>query len=249
MSETSRVVLVTGGARGIGAEIVRGALERRYAVGFSYAQNHGAARRLEQEAIGCGGRALGVRGDVAEPEAVAALFEQVEHELGPVEALVNNAGVTGPLGRFATVSFETMTRVLAVNVLGTMLCAQEAVRRWEQRGVAGVMVNVSSIAATLGGSGEYVHYAASKAAVEAFTVGLAREVGASGIRVNAVAPGTTLTEIHAAAGDPGRPARVATRVPLGRVAEPREIAEAVLWLLSPQASYVTGAVVRASGGL
>jgi NAD(P)-dependent dehydrogenase (short-subunit alcohol dehydrogenase family) len=134
-------------------------------------------------------------------------------------------------------------------VLGTLLCAREAIRRWEQRGTAGTMVNVSSIAATLGAPAEYVHYAASKAAVEAFTVGLAKEVAATGIRINAVAPGTTQTEIHAAAGDPGRPARVAARIPLGRVAEPEEIAEAVLWLLSPQASYVTGTILRVTGGL
>jgi NAD(P)-dependent dehydrogenase (short-subunit alcohol dehydrogenase family) len=253
MTQTKPVLLVTGGARGIGAQVVQGAVARGYTVAFSYARNDDAARRLEEEIAREtgreGGRAFGIRSDVREPSAVAALFAQVEQELGPIDALVNNAGVTGPLGRFTNASVETLQDVLAVNVLGTMLCAQEAIRRWEQRGVAGAMVNISSIAAALGGPNEYVHYAASKAAVEAFTVGLAREVAASGARVNAVAPGTTLTEIHAAAGDPGRPARVASRIPLGRVAEPQEIAEAVLWLLSPQASYVTGTVLRVAGGL
>ena len=249
MSQSKQVLLVTGGSRGIGAEIVKGALERGYAVAFSYARNDDAARRLEDEAARRGGLALGVRGDVAEPDAVAAVFENVERELGPIDALVNNAGITGPLGRFADASIGTLRSVLAVNVLGTMLCAREALRRWEQRGIAGRMVNISSIAATLGAPGEYVHYAASKAAVEAFTIGLAREVATRGIRINAVAPGTTFTEIHAAAGDPARPERIAARIPLGRAAEPREIAEAVLWLLSPQASYVTGTVLRASGGL
>jgi NAD(P)-dependent dehydrogenase (short-subunit alcohol dehydrogenase family) len=249
MSQMQPVLLVTGGARGIGAEIVRGALVGGYAVAFSYARNDDAARQLEGEAAQLGGRALGVRGDVADPDAVSALFDRVERDLGPVVALVNNAGITGPIGRFVDASIETLRDVLAVNVLGTMLCAQEALRRWEQRGTAGTMVNISSIAATLGAPAEYVHYAASKAAVEAFTIGLAREVAASRIRINAVAPGTTFTDIHAAAGDPERPHRVGARIPLGRAAEPREIASAVLWLLSPQASYVTGTVLHAAGGL
>jgi NAD(P)-dependent dehydrogenase (short-subunit alcohol dehydrogenase family) len=210
-----------------------------------YARDEGAAARLAAELPGV----VPVRADVADPAAVRALFDAAEAALGPVTALVNNAGVTGPLGRFRDTSVATVRQVLDVNVVGTMVCAQEALRRWEERGAAGRIVNVSSVAAALGAPGEYVHYAASKAAVEAFTLGLAREVAAQGVRVNAVAPGTVHTDIHAAAGDPDRPARVVARVPMGRIGEPAEIAAAVLWLLSDEASYVTGAVLRASGGV
>ncbi len=237
--------MITGGSRGIGAAVARGAVERGYAVGVGYAHDDAAAERLRADLPGI----VTVRADVAEPAAVRTLFDTTEATLGPVTAVVNNAGVTGPLGPFRDASADTFRRVLDVNVLGTMLCAQEAVRRWEERGTAGRMVNVSSVAATLGAPGEYVHYAASKAAVEAFTVGLAKEVAPHGVRVNAVAPGTVHTDIHAAAGEPDRPARVVARVPMGRIAEPEEIAAAVLWLLSDEASYVTGAVLRASGGV
>jgi len=239
------VVLVTGGSRGIGAAVVRGASERGYAVAVGYARDDAAAERLRAGLPGV----VTVRADVADPTGVQKLLDTAEAALGPVTAVVNNAGVTGRLGRFRDASVDTFRRVLDVNVLGTMLCAQEAVRRWEERGTAGRMVNVSSVAASLGAPGEYVHYAASKAAVEAFTVGLAKEVAAQGVRVNAVAPGTVDTGIHAAAGDPDRPARVVARVPMGRIGEPEEIAAAVLWLLSDEASYVTGAVLRASGGV
>ena len=174
MTDIGPVLLVTGGSRGIGAEIVRGGARRGYAVAFSYVQDADAARRLEAEVGESGGRALAVRADAAEPEQAARLFEEAERGLGPVAALVNNAGITGRLGRFADTDIATLRRVLDVNVMGTMLCAREAVRRWQERGTAGSMVNISSIAATLGAPGEYVHYAASKAAVEAFTIGLAR---------------------------------------------------------------------------
>lgn len=249
MSAAPGVLLVTGGARGIGAAVVKGAAARGTPVAFSFERNERAARALEDEVRTAGGTALGLRGDVADPAAVAALFESSEAALGPVSALVNNAGITGPIGPFADADAAVLRRVLDVNVLGTMWCAREAVRRWRDRGTPGVIVNISSTASTLGSAGEFVHYAASKAAVDAFTIGLAREVAASGIRVNAVAPGTALTEIHAAAGAPDRPARVAARIPMGRAGMPTEIAEAVLWLLSSQASYVTAAVLRVSGGL
>jgi NAD(P)-dependent dehydrogenase (short-subunit alcohol dehydrogenase family) len=239
------VLVVTGGSRGIGAAITRAAVTRGYAVCAGYARDDGAADRLRAELPGV----VPVRADVADPADVRTLFEAAEAALGPVTALVNNAGVTGPLGRFQDASVATLQRVLAVNVVGTMLCAQEAVRRWEERGTAGRMVNVSSRAATLGSPGEYVHYAASKAAVEAFTLGLSKEVAAQGIRVNGVAPGMIHTDIHAAAGDPGRLERVVGRVPMGRIGEPEEIAAAALWLLSDEASYVTGAVLRVGGGL
>jgi NAD(P)-dependent dehydrogenase (short-subunit alcohol dehydrogenase family) len=239
------VVVVTGGSRGIGAAITRAAVTRGYAVCVGYARDDGAADRLRAELPGV----VPVRADVAEPDAVRTLFDAAEAALGPVTALVNNAGVTGPLGPFRDTSVATLRRVLDVNVVGTMLCAQEAVRRWEERGTAGRMVNVSSRAATLGSPGEYVHYAASKAAVEAFTLGLAKEVAGQGIRVNGVAPGMIHTDIHAAAGDPGRLERLVGRVPMGRIGEPEEIAAAALWLLSDEASYVTGAVLKVGGGL
>lgn len=243
------VLVVTGGGRGIGAAIVRKAASRGWAVCFSYASDEAAAGRLAEEAVGAGHRVMAVRGDVGDPEGTTRLFEEAERGLGPVTALVNNAGITGLIGPFRSLELATMRRVLDVNVLGTMLCAQEAVRRWDARGAAGAIVNVSSIAATLGAPNEYVHYAATKGAVESFTIGLAKELAPAGIRVNAVSPGTVHTGIHASAGEPDRPARVVSRVPMGRIGEPEEIANAVVWLLSEEASYVTGAVLRVSGGL
>jgi NAD(P)-dependent dehydrogenase (short-subunit alcohol dehydrogenase family) len=245
LGRVAEVVVVTGGSRGIGAAVTRAAHARGYRVCIGYASDDSAAERLSAELPG----AVAVRADVADPQAVTALFDAAEAALGPVTALVGNAGVTGRLGRFADAPVATLRRVLDVNVLGVMLCAQEAVRRWERRGAAGRIVNVSSRAATLGSPGEYVHYAASKAAVEAFTLGLAKEVAAQGIRVNCVAPGTIHTGIHAAAGDPARPERVVARVPMGRIGEPEEVAAAVLWLLSDEASYVTGAVLQVGGGI
>jgi NAD(P)-dependent dehydrogenase (short-subunit alcohol dehydrogenase family) len=225
--------------------VTRAAHARGYAVCAGYTSDDAAADRLRAELSGV----VAVRADVADPASVAELFDAAEAAFGPVTALVNNAGVTGRLGRFAAAPVPTLRRVLDVNVLGPMLCAQEALRRWEECHTPGRIVNVSSRAATLGSPDEYVHYAASKAAVETFTLGLAKEVAAQGIRVNCVAPGTIRTDIHAAAGDATRPERVAARVPMGRPGEPEEIAAAVLWLLSDEASYVTGAVLQAGGGI
>lgn len=243
------VVIVTGGGRGIGRAIVRAALARGYAVGFTYVSDDAAADALVDEATAGGGQILALKGDVADPEFARTCFDRVVRELGPVAALVNNAGITGGIGSFATTSQETIRRSTEVNLLGTMWMAQEAVRRWSERAQAGRMVNMSSVAASLGAPGEYVHYAAAKAGVEGFTIGLGKEVAPLGIRVNAVSPGTTYTDIHAAGGEPDRPARVVGRVPIGRIAEPEEIASAVLWLLSDEASYVTGTVLRSAGGL
>ena len=248
-NHSQEVLIVTGGARGIGASIVRLAAQRGYAVSFLYAQNSDAAGQLVHELQGEGHQVMAVRGDVADENAVRALFDQTEDALGPITALVNNAGITGRIGFFQNTEIATLRRVLDVNVLGTMLCAQEAIRRWNQHGTIGCMVNISSAASTLGAAGEYVHYAATKAAVEAFTIGLAREVAASGTRINAVSPGTVYTEIHAAAGEPERPQRVVSRIPMARIGEPNEIANAVLWLLSDEASYITGTVLRVAGGL
>jgi NAD(P)-dependent dehydrogenase (short-subunit alcohol dehydrogenase family) len=249
MDVEQKVMLVTGGARGIGAAIVRYAAQQGYTLCFSYLQNVDAATRLVQELTDEGHHVVAVRGDIADPDSVVDLFNQAESSLGPITALVNNAGITGPIGRFQNADLATLRRVVDVNLLGTMFCAREAIRRWDQQGIVGRMVNISSVAATLGAAGEYVHYAATKAAVEAFTIGLAREVAASGIRVNAVSPGTVYTEIHAAAGEPDRPKRVVSRIPMARIGEADEIANAVLWLLSDEASYVTGTVLRVSGGL
>jgi NAD(P)-dependent dehydrogenase (short-subunit alcohol dehydrogenase family) len=190
-----------------------------------------------------------IQGDVADAGFAARMLDEVAGVFGTPTALVNNAGITGHYGPFADLPDAALRRTLEVNVLGTLMLSREMVRRWQAARIAGRMVNISSAAATLGAAGEYVHYAASKAAIDAFTVGLAKELGAEGIRINAVAPGMALTGIHAAAGVPDRPARVAGRIPLGRAAQPEEIAAAVLWLLSDESSYVTGSVLRASGGL
>jgi NAD(P)-dependent dehydrogenase (short-subunit alcohol dehydrogenase family) len=245
------VVVITGAGRGIGAATALAAARQGYAVGVNYRRDAAAAAAVVERIRAEGGRALAVEADVAEPEQVAALFDAVAEALGPVTALVNNAGTTGRVTRFADLDLATLRRVIDVNLIGCMLCSQEAVRRFStaRGGQGGAIVNVSSVAAQTGSPGEYVHYAATKAAIEAFTRGLAREVAAEGIRVNAVAPGTVQTGIHAAGGDPERPARIAARIPLGRVGQPEEIAQAILWLLSPAAAYATGSVLTVAGGL
>lgn len=243
-------LIVTGGSRGIGAAVARLAGARGYAVAVNYARDAAAAAAVVAAITAGGGRAVAVQGDVAAEADVLRLFAEAERQLGPVAALVNNAGVTGGLARVADVTAEAVARALAVNVAGSILCAREAVRRMSTRrgGAGGAIVNLSSLAARTGGSGEWVHYAASKGAINSFTVGLAREVGDEGIRVNAVAPGLIETDIHATNGDPGRPARMAPTVPMRRSGAPEEVAEAVLWLLSPAASYVTGTIVEVGGG-
>lgn len=245
----SHVLIVTGGGRGIGAEIVRFAARAGIATAYSYRTDETAAHILAKDVSEAGGSALPICQDIANPDSARSLMDIVEERLGPVSMVVNNAGVTGPIGAFVDASVETLRRTTEVNLLGTMWLAQEAARRWLARGTKGRMVNISSIAATLGAPGEYVHYAATKAGVEALTIGLGKELAPKGIRINAVSPGTVLTDIHAAAGEPDRPARVAARIPSGRPGEPHEIAAAVLWLLSDEASYVNATVLRVSGGL
>ncbi|MCJ8521613.1 NAD(P)-dependent dehydrogenase (short-subunit alcohol dehydrogenase family) [Pseudorhizobium tarimense] len=248
-SGTRQVLLVTGGSRGIGAAIVREAVAAGYDVCFSFRSDREAAETLAASFPTGAGRAHAVRGDVADPGFARAFFEEATGHFGEPTAVVNNAGITGRIGRFADLPVEVLRQTLEVNVIGTMLLSQMAVRRWEAIGQTGNIVNISSVASTLGAPSEYVHYAASKAAIEGFTIGLGKEVAASGIRVNTVAPGTTLTDIHAAGGDPDRPQRVAANIPLGRCADPEEIARCVLWLLSAEASYVTATVLRVGGGL
>ncbi|MFH5926375.1 glucose 1-dehydrogenase [Roseomonas xinghualingensis] len=246
-----RLVVITGGGRGIGAATARRLAAAGYAVCIGYRHDAEAAEAVVRRIDAEGGHAVAIAGDTSQEAGIRHLFDEAEAALGPLHGLVNNAGITGPLGRFADLDAEAMRRVVEVNLIGTMLCTQEALRRFLARaGAAGrSIVNISSIAASTGSPGEYVHYAATKAAVESFTLGLARELAEQGIRVNAVAPGTVQTGIHAAAGDPDRPARIAPRVPMRRVGQPEEVAEAVLWLLSDAASYTTGAVLRVTGGL
>ncbi len=241
-----RVLIVTGGGRGIGAATARLAAREGYAVGVNYRADREAAQAVVADIEAGGGRALALAGDVAREADVIALFDAVARELGPVTALVNNAGITGSAGRLENVSVDTLRRVLEVNVLGAMLCAREAVRRMSTRrgGRGGAVVNVSSAAATLGSPGEYVWYAASKAAVDGLTLGLAREVAGEGIRVNAVSPGLVATDIHG----PGRLERLTPQVPMARVGTAEEVAQAILWLLSDAASYCAGANVRLGGG-
>jgi hypothetical protein len=242
-------MLITGGTRGIGAAIARLAAQRGYAVSATFAADDAAAAALEAEFATQGAPLILVKGDVADPGFAERAIAETLSSFGTLTALVNNAGTTGRIGKFADTSTDTMQRLLAVNLLGPMLMSQAAVRHWLARSEQGAIVNISSVAATLGAPNEYVGYAATKAGVEALTVGLAKELGPNGIRVNAVAPGTIYTDIHAAAGEPGRPERVVSRVPMGRIGSPVEIANAALWLLSDEASYATGAILRISGGV
>lgn len=246
---TNQVILITGGTRGIGAAIARAAAGKGYAVCVTYAQDETAAEATIASLRKYEVPALALKGRVEDPGFAKGAFVQAQEQLGPVTAVVNNAGVTGKIGPFVDSSPESLRTILDVNLLAPMLLSQEAIRQWRASGSTGAIVNISSIAATLGAPNEYVGYAASKAGLEALTIGLAKEVASTGIRVNAVAPGTVYTDIHAAAGEPNRPARVVSRVPMARIGEPQEIADAVIWLLSDEASYVTGAVLRVSGGL
>lgn len=246
--ESKGVVIVTGGGRGIGAEVVKLSAADGYDVLFTYASRPDRAAELVQQCAQFSVELKAVQADVRDPMLSAAIVEQAT-SMGEVVGLVNNAGITSKIGSFLNVDYDTMKEVMDVNVLGTMVMCQAMVRHWKVRGRQGSVVNVSSIAATLGSPGEYIHYAGSKAAVEGFTIGLAKEFADAGIRANVVSPGTTKTEIHALSGEPGRADRVAPKIPMRRAGEPGEIAEAIVWLLSPKASYVTGTVLRVSGGL
>ncbi|MFI5996195.1 SDR family NAD(P)-dependent oxidoreductase [Streptomyces sp. NPDC051362] len=241
----NRTTVVTGGSRGIGAAVCRRLAEDGHDVVIGYRSDAAAAEKVAEEVRAAGRRCLTVAVDTSDAGAVDRLFDAAAAELGPVTGLVNNAGISGPNGRLADADPAGMRQALEVNVLGYLLCARRAVREMTAAG-GGAIVNISSAAATLGSPGQYVHYAAAKAAVDALTIGLSKEVAADGIRVNCVAPGTVWTDFHE---DPERPARVAAAVPLGRAARPDEISGAVSWLLSPDASYTTGAVLRVAGGL
>jgi NAD(P)-dependent dehydrogenase (short-subunit alcohol dehydrogenase family) len=243
------VLLVTGGGRGIGAAVARLASRRGYDVAVNFRSDERAALNVVEDVRRTGARGIAVQADVSSERDVVKLFQAVD-QFGQLGALVNNAAITGGFSRVADLESKMLGEVLGVNVFGAILCAREAVRRISTRwgGNGGAIVNLSSLAARNGGGGEWVHYAATKGALETFTVGLAREVAAEGIRVNAVSPGIVDTEMHGTAGDPHRPQRLAGSIPMGRAATANEIAETVMWLVSPAASYVTGAIVEAGGG-
>jgi NAD(P)-dependent dehydrogenase (short-subunit alcohol dehydrogenase family) len=243
-------LIVTGASRGIGAAIATLAGQRGYAVAVNFAASEAEAQKVVSEILAAGGRAAAIQADVARETEIVRLFEIAERELGPIKALVNNAGVTGGFARVEDVSAKAIDDVFAVNVRGTILCSREAVRRMSTRrgGSGGAIVNISSRAAHTGAAGEWVHYAASKGAIDSFTIGLAREVATESIRVNAVAPGLIDTELHAANGEPGRLQRLMPSIPMQRAGLPQEVAEGVLWLLSPAASYTTGAILEVGGG-
>ncbi len=244
------ILIVTGGGRGIGAAVAKLAGERGYDVCVSYLKDSSSAEGIAKNVRACGGRGIAVQGNVASEDDIVRLFETVDAELGPVAALVNNAAEMGGFGRLEDVTAETVRTVMGINVIAPFLCAREAVRRMstEKGGGGGAIVNISSTGAERGSPNDWVHYAASKGALNTFTKGLALEVVKEGIRVNAVAPGLTDTENHAMYGQPDRVVEWQSRLPWGRVAEPREIANAVLWLLSDEASYVTGSIYTVAAG-
>jgi NAD(P)-dependent dehydrogenase (short-subunit alcohol dehydrogenase family) len=248
--ENRPTVIVTGGGRGIGAATAIALGAAGYNVAVNFMANQAAAARVVDQLAVLGSRAAAIRGDVSRESDVLRLFEAAERTLGPVRALVNNAGVTGGFARVDSVENTVIAQVLAVNVAGTILCAREAVKRMSTRhgGSGGAIVNISSLVTRTGGAGEWVHYAASKGAVNSFTVGLAREVAAENIRVNAVAPGLIDTELHAANGAPDRIERLSPSIPMQRPGTADEVAAGVVWLLSDAASYVNGAILEIGGG-
>lgn len=245
-----KVMLITGASRGIGAATAQLAARRGYAVCLNYRQRADAAEQLAQRIRQSGGRAITLAADVADEEQVAALFAAIDREFGRLDVLVNNAGMLERQMRLEEMDAARLQRVFATNVQGSFLCAREAIKRMSTAhgGRGGAIVNLSSVAARLGAPNEYIDYAAAKAAIDAMTIGLAKEVAAEGIRVNAVRPGVVYTDIHASGGEPDRVERVRASVPMARGGQPEEIAEAVLWLASDQASYTSGALLDVAGG-
>jgi len=246
----SGIVIVTGGSRGIGAATARLAATRGYAVCVNYRSNIGAADQVVSAITRSGGRAIAVQADLSVEADVVRLFETCDREFGRLTALVNNAGILETQSRVENIDAARLQRVFATNVTGAFICAREAVKRMSTKhgGRGGAIVNVSSAASRIGGAEEYVDYAASKGAIDTLTLGLSKEVATEGIRVNAVRPGVIRTEIHASGGEPGRVDRVKASVPMQRGGEADEVAKAILWLLSDEASYTTGAFIEVSGG-
>ncbi len=246
-----KVLVITGGGRGIGAATARLACAAGYRVAVNYVSDSTAAEALVKELKATGAKAIAVKGDVSKLEDVIRIFDETEDAFGPVTALVNNAGITGRSSRLDDVDPKVITETIAINVNGVIFAAREAVKRMSTRhgGKGGVIVNISSAAATLGSPGEYVWYAASKGAIESLTIGLAKEVAEEAIRVVCVCPGMVETEIHdRSTGDPARVERIRPNIPVKRIGRPEEIAEAIMFLLSDKASYVTGTTLRVSGG-
>ena len=245
MTEPAQVLIVTGGGRGIGAAVALVAARRGYAVAVNYKGNRARAEAVVSDIAKAGGKAIAVAGDVARESDVERLFVETDKALGRVTALVNNAGALGPLGRIDAVPATPLSELFALNVIGAMLCTREAIRRMSTKhgGSGGAIVNITSALARLGGAGETVPYASTKAALEGFTFGVAQEVATEGVRVNAVSPGIIDTELHPA----GRLTRLLPGVPMKRAGTPEEVANAVLWLLSPEASYTSGAILGISG--
>jgi len=250
LPKIKNVIVITGGSRGIGAATARLAATRGYAVCVNYVKNQRAADAIVQEIKSMGVQALAVAANVASEADVVHLFQTVDRHLGTVTALVNNAGILDTQMRVETMDADRMNRIFTTNITGCFLCAREAVRRMSTKhgGSGGAIVNVSSAASRLGGAGEYVDYAASKGAVDTLTIGLSKEVAAEGIRVNAVRPGVIYTEIHASGGEPGRVDRIKNHLPMKRGGDPEEVAAAIMWLLSDEASYATGAFIDLAGG-
>ncbi len=245
-----KVVLITGGGRGIGAATARLAASRGYAVGVNYRSNHEAAAKVVRDIEAAGGRAVALAADMAVEADVVRLFEECDRALGPMSALVTSAGIIETQMRVDQMDGQRLLRVFATNVFGPLLCSREAVRRMSTRhgGRGGAIVNVSSLASVYGSPHEYVDYAASKGAIDTLTTGLAREVATEGIRVNVVRAGHIYTEFHALGGEPDRVERVKADVPMKRGGRPEEVAQAILWLLSDEASYVTGTRLDVAGG-
>lgn len=243
-------LLITGGSRGIGAATALLAAQRGFAVAVNYSANSLAADEVVRQIRASGGQAMAVQADVADEAQVLAMFGKIDAKFGRLSALVNNAGVVDVAARVDEMSVARLKRMFDINVLGSFLCAREAVLRMSTRhgGTGGNIVNVSSIAARLGGAGQYVDYAASKGAMDTFTVGLAKEVALEGIRVNAVRPGIIETEIHASGGQPDRARQMAPLVPMQRAGTALEVAQSIVWLLSPESSYCTGALLDVTGG-
>ena len=244
------LMLITGGGRGVGAATARLAAAKGYDVAISYVANEPAALAVAAQVEAMGRRALAVRADSADPRQVADLFAAIDRSFGRIDVLVNNAGMLEKQSRLEDLGFERMQRIFAVNSIGPILCAQQAVKRMSYRhnGPGGVVINVSSASARLGSPNEYIDYAASKGALETFTIGLAKEVARGGIRVNGVRPGHIYTGMHASGGEPGRVDRVKDSIPMGRGGQPEEVAQAILWLAGAEASFVTGTFLDVTGG-
>ncbi|MFM0504508.1 SDR family oxidoreductase [Paraburkholderia caffeinilytica] len=246
----TKAVLITGGSRGIGRATARLLGARGWSVGVNYARNLAAAQDTAAEVERAGGQALPIAGDVASEADVIAMFDALQQKFGRLDALVNNAGIVAPTSQLADMDLARLKRMFDVNVLGAYLCAREAARRMSttRGGAGGVIVNISSAASRLGSPNEYVDYAGSKGAIDTMTIGLAKELGPQGVRVNAVRPGLIDTEIHASGGKPERAAQLGATTPLGRPGSAGEVAESIVWLLSDAASYVTGALLDVTGG-